>query len=120
MSSSRNASLYIFLSLMLLAGIAIFLFKQPLLSYLSGRVFGTNNVSFSEKSPSPSATAFNLKVLDNPDFQKLQDEVLYFDFNRVGKPVPQKSGLSIPDWKPVYLGNANPFFVPEVASSTKP
>lgn len=114
MSANRNSSIYILVSLLIIVGILIFTFRSGLLAYMSDQVFGPGNL-LKETVLSPSASAnIDIKVLDRSDFKKLSDQVLYFDFNVVGRPVPQNSKLTSPNWPAVYKGNFNPFFKKKV------
>lgn len=109
MSANRNSSLYIFLILLLLAGILLFIFRASVLSYFSGHIFGEENL-VSEQVVSPSASAeLDLEILNRTDLKSLSNKVLYFDFNVVGRPNPENN-ISTPNWSVVYRGNFNPFF----------
>lgn len=118
MSSKRSASIYILTGLLIAVGILIFAFREKLLSYLSFKVFG--NIAASQEvalTASPSSL-IDVKILENPSFQALKDRVLYFDFDKVGKPVLNQdanANLQAPVWQAVYLGNANPFPVKKKA-----
>lgn len=119
MSSRRNASIYILVGLLLIVGILIFAFKDRLLSYVSVRVFGEAPTGVEAPLKASAASVINLQILENNRFRQLENKVLYFDFNTVGKPVvnPDYSGkIPAPSWQPVYLGNANPFLVPVKAA----
>lgn len=113
MSSRRSASIYILIGTLLVVGILIFAFKDRLLSYLSARVFGAEQTAGETALHASAASVINLEILDNKNFEKLSDNVIYFDFNQVGKPVPNNTNLQAPAWQAVYLGNANPFLVKE-------
>ncbi len=124
MSSRRSASIYILTGLLLIVGILLFVFKGQILSYLSGRVFGTEATVDGVTVKASAASVIKLDILEKPQFKKLSDHVLYFDFNRVGKPVAKVTGtkVQLPSWQPVYLGNANPFLIKTetaAASGTK-
>lgn len=115
MSSKRNSSIYLLVGLLIIVGILIFVFKHSLLSYLSIQVFGDNEGKQEISLQASSDNVVDLDILENQQFKVLEDQVLYFDFNYVGKAVVNKdvaSGVSVPSWTPVYLGNANPFFIP--------
>jgi len=115
MTSKRNSSIYLLVGLLIIVGILIFVFKNNLLSYLSVQVFGANKNSQEAPLQASAGSVIDLGILENRQFKGLSDQVLYFDFNYVGKAVVNKNaapGTSIPSWLPVYLGNANPFFVP--------
>jgi len=115
MSSKRNSSIYLFIGLLIIAGIFIFIFKDNLLSYLSIQVFGENEIKQEVPLQASADSLVNVEILDNQAFKTLNNQVLYFDFNYVGKAVINKNaptGTKAPAWEPVYLGNANPFFVP--------
>ncbi len=111
MSSRRSASIYILIATLLIVGILIFAFKDRLLSYLSARVFGAEQTTGETALRASAASVINLEILDNKNFEQLSDNVIYFDFNQVGKPVPNSTNLQAPAWQAVYLGNANPFLV---------
>jgi hypothetical protein len=114
MSSRRSASIYILIACLLIVGILIFAFKDRLLSFVSERVFGVNSDLQDVSLEASAASVINLQVLAKEDFANLKNNVLYFDFNRVGKPLPSTvSGAQAPAWQPVYLGNANPFLTPK-------
>lgn len=107
----RSSSIYILISILLIVGIFVFIFRDPVLSFLSSKVFGEENNSV-EKILKPSAgAAIELQLLDREDFQALDNHVQYFDFNVVGRPVAQNNvSGNLPEWKAVYRGNFNPFF----------
>lgn len=110
MSANRNSIIYVLVSLLIIVGILTFIFRSNLLAYVSGQVFGPGNL-LKETALLPSASAnIDIKVLDRSDFKKLSDQVLYFDFNVVGRPAPKDSQLTNPNWPAVYKGNFNPFF----------
>lgn len=111
MSFKRSSSIYMLITLLLIVGIFAFAFRDPVLSFLSSKVFGEENTS-TEKTLKPSAgAAIELQLLDRDDFQALDNHIHYFDFNVVGKPVAQNGvGGNLPTWEPVYRGNFNPFF----------
>jgi hypothetical protein len=110
MSVNRNSIIYILVGFLLILGILIFVFRANLLSYVSDQVFGPDNL-LKEGSLSPSASSnIDIKVLDRVDFKKLSDQVPYFDFNVVGKPISKNPNLTNPNWPLVYKGNFNPFF----------
>lgn len=114
MSPKHNSSIYILISLLLVVGILIFVFRSFLLSYLSNQVFGEAQM-ISERDLKPSANAvIELNLLEKESFNNLDNQVHYFDFNIIGKPVA-KNGAStnLPTWKAVYRGNYNPFFIPQ-------
>jgi hypothetical protein len=114
MSVNRNSSIYILVGLLIIVGILIFVFRANLLAYVSDQVFGSDNL-LKETTLSPSASAnIDIKVLDRSDFKKLSDQVPYFNFNVVGKPVPKNPNVSGPNWPPAYKGNFNPFFQKKV------
>lgn len=121
MSSKHNSSIYILISLLLVVGILIFVFRSSLLSYLSHQVFGDSQ-SISERDLKPSANAvIELKLLDKESFNNLDNQVLYFDFNIIGKPVANNvTNTNLPNWKAVYRGNYNPFFIPKVEENINP
>lgn len=114
MSSNRSASIYILTGLLIVVGILIFAFKDNLLSYLSVKVFGnTFDAQESALTASPNSL-IDLKILDNQAFKALSNRVLYFDFDKVGKPVLNQEAnpnLQAPLWQAVYLGNSHPFQV---------
>ncbi|MDP3836748.1 MAG: hypothetical protein Q8Q67_01470 [bacterium] len=114
MSSARNSSIYILTAVLLLVGIMIFVFKGKLLAYMSNEVFGEQNTSVETVLQPSAASLVDVKILSEPSFTRLSDAVLFFDFNRVGKPMPG-TGASIqpPAWQAVYLGNNSPFIVVE-------
>lgn len=111
MSFNRSSSIYILITILLIAGIFAFAFRDPTLSFLSSKVFGEENTN-TEKILKPSAgAAIELQLLDRDDFQALNNHIHYFNFNVVGKPVAQNgAGDNLPSWEPVYRGNFNPFF----------
>lgn len=111
MSFRRSASIYILVGTLLIVGILIFAFKERLLSYLSVRVFGEEQTAGESVLRASASSIINLEILDNKNFEKLSDNVVYFDFNQVGKPVLSRPNLQAPAWQAVYLGNANPFLV---------
>lgn len=121
MSSKYNSSIYILISLLLIVGILIFVFRSSLLLYLSQQVFGTEQI-ISERDLKPSANAvIELNLLDKESFNNLDDKVLYFDFNIIGKPVANnETNTNLPTWKAVYRGNYNPFFKPKVEENINP
>lgn len=111
----RSSSIYLLIGLFIIVGVLIFIFKSSLLSYLSVQVFGANETGQEAPLQASAANVIDLQILDNKQFTDLSDHVSYFDFNYVGKPVVKKNaqaGTKVPTWSPVYLGNANPFFVP--------
>lgn len=111
----RSSSIYLLISLLIIVGILIFVLKSSLLSYLSVKVFGANETGSELTLQASAASVINLQILENKQFERISDHVLYFDFNYVGKPVVNKNapaGTKAPAWSPVYLGNSNPFFVP--------
>jgi hypothetical protein len=96
-------------------GILIFVFKNNLLSYLSEQVFGVDETGQELVLEASASSVIDMEILDNQQFKGLSNQVLYFDFNHVGKAVINKNaatGAKAPAWVPVYLGNANPFFIP--------
>ncbi len=114
MSVNRNSSIYILVGLLIIVGILVFVFRANLLTYFSNRVFGPDNL-LKEIQLSPSASSnIDIKILERADFKKLSDQVPYFDFNVVGKPVPKGSNLTTPNWPAAYKGNFNPFFKKKV------
>jgi len=118
----RNSSIYLLVGLLIIAGILIFSFKNNLLSYLSVQVFGANETGQELSLQASPSSVIDLGILENEQFKGLSDQVLYFDFNHVGKAVVNKNaapGTSIPSWLPVYLGNANPFFIPVEKTETE-
>lgn len=120
MSPRRNKSIYIFLGALLIIGIAIFVSKNWLLSYLSDQVFGGSQIILVDNAGVSNKKLINLQIFEDKKFQNLNDHVLYFDFNRVGQPVVRAgSGLQAPKWSPVYLGNANPLLRLEKEAATK-
>lgn len=111
----RSSSIYLLIGLLIIVGVLIFSLKSSLLSYLSMQVFGTNETGQETPLQASAASVINLQILENKQFMDLSDHVSYFDFNYVGKPVVKNNaqvGIDVPVWSPVYLGNANPFFVP--------
>ncbi|MDX9779269.1 MAG: hypothetical protein RBT30_03460 [Patescibacteria group bacterium] len=121
MSSKHNSSIYILISLLLVVGILIFVFRSSLLSYLSNQVFGEAQM-ISERDLKPSANSvIELNLLEKEAFNNLDDKVLYFDFNIIGKPVANnETNTNLPTWKAVYRGNYNPFFKPKVEENINP
>lgn len=115
MNFRRSSSIYLLIGLLIIVGVLIFALKGNLLSYLSVQVFGAHETGQEAPLQASAASIINLQILDNKQFADLSDHVLYFNFNYVGKPVLNKNastGTNLPSWSPVYLGNANPFFVP--------
>ena len=121
MSSKHNSSIYILITLLLIVGILIFVFRSSLLSYFSHQVFGTAQI-ISERDLKPSANSMlELNLLEKEAFSNLDDKVLYFDFNIIGKPVAKNEvNANLPTWKAVYRGNYNPFFKPKVEENINP
>ncbi len=109
MSSDRNASIYILLSLLLLTGILVFVFRANLLTYFSDYIFGTEDLVYEQKASPSAASELDLEILKRDDFKTLSNQVQYFNFNVVGRP-DLGSSLSGPNWPAVYKGNFNPFF----------
>ncbi len=121
MSSRRNASIYILTGLLIVVGILIFAFKDALLSYLSVRVFGENSTTEEAPLKASAASVISLDILEDKNFQNLENNVKYFDFNNVGKPAANSAAGATaqpPVWRPVYLGNATPFLVEVKAVAT--
>ncbi|MGE5425832.1 MAG: hypothetical protein ACM3PZ_02055 [Bacillota bacterium] len=115
MTSLRNASIYILTAILLLAGILIFALKGRILGMVSTRVFGNEAIGEERPLQPDAGNLPDIQILADPSFKKLQDSVLYFDFNYVGKPVIDSAlGATIqpPAWQPVYLGNNSPFVRP--------
>ena len=110
MSIRRRSSVYLFLAILIIVGIFIFIFRQTSLSYLSHKVFGEGN-GFNEMPVKASKNAsLDLDLLEKKEFQVLNNQVNYFDFDVVGKPVAQNSlSANLPKWPKVYRGNFNPF-----------
>jgi hypothetical protein len=114
MSLHRSSSIYLLIGLLIIAGIFIFMLKNNILSFLSVQVFGSIELVQDAPLQAASDTVINLQIFDNKQFKNLSDQILYFDFNYVGKPLVNKNtqvGAKVPTWSPVYLGNANPFLV---------
>ena len=116
MSKSRSSSIYILTGALIIVGILIFAFRERLLSYLSARVFGAAVDSSETVLNVSEAGNLDIKILNNQTFNNLSDHVLYFDFDKVGKPVLNQAArpnLQAPLWPAVYLGNSHPFPVKE-------
>ncbi|MDD3285682.1 MAG: hypothetical protein PHG95_03565 [Patescibacteria group bacterium] len=116
MSKSRSSSIYILTGVLIIVGILIFAFRERLLSYLSAQVFGTDFGATEMVLDVSAAGNLDIKILDNQAFQTLSNRVLYFDFDKVGKPVLSQAAspnLQAPLWQAVYLGNSHPFPVKE-------
>ncbi|MBN2884702.1 hypothetical protein JXE04_02140 [Patescibacteria group bacterium] len=114
MSFNRSSSIYLLIALLIIVGVFVFALKNNLLSYLSMQVFGSSELVQEMPLQADPDTVINLQVLDNNQFKDLYNQVLYFDFNYVGRPLINKNAqadVRTPTWSPVYLGNANPFFV---------
>jgi len=112
MSSRRSSSIYILIGLLLAAGILIFAFKESLLAYLSAKVFGEDNATQEVTLEASPSSLMEIKILENQVFNHLSNRVLYFNFDKVGKPVLNQelgANLQAPLWQAVYLGNSNPF-----------
>lgn len=114
MSIRLKSSIYLLLGLLIITGISMFIFREPTLSFLSNRVFGQES-TISELDPPASKTAnIELKVLEKNEFKVLTNQIQYFDFDVVGKPVAQNAAnINLPKWTAVYRGNFNPFPVPK-------
>lgn len=114
MNIRRNSSIYLLVAILIIMGIFLFIFRQPVLSFLSEKVFGGKD-HISEELPAASKSAnINLELLEKAEFKVLNNRVNYFDFNVVGKPVAQNSlSVTLPKWPAVYRGNFNPFLRPK-------
>ena len=116
MSKSRSSSIYILTGALIIVGILIFAFRERLLSYLSARVFGAAVDSSETVLNVSEAGNLDIKILNNQTFNNLSNHVLYFDFDKVGKPVLNRAAnpnLQAPRWPAVYLGNSHLFPVKE-------
>lgn len=116
MSSRYNKGVYILLGIILIVGILVFVFKDRLLSALSTKVFGDTNNSQEVLVKTDDNNLIDITVLDRPNLKQLDNRVLYFDFDQVGKPVLNKTlnpNLQTPAWSAVYLGNSHPFMAKE-------
>lgn len=111
MSANRNSSIYILIAVLLVVGIFVFVLKQPLLAFLSKQVFGEQDSTIEQILKPSNSAAIELNMLKKQEFKVLKDQVYYFDFNVIGKPVA-KPGISgdLPKWQASYKGNFNPFF----------
>ncbi len=101
-----------FLSLFLLAvGALIIFFRAPIFSYLEDYMVPETT----ELVVKPSAEKIiDLDIFENPKFKSMKNQVIYFDFNRLGRKKPSdENANNLPIFDPVYLRNSRPFHVEE-------
>lgn len=107
MNKSGQTAVYLLSLLLLLIGALILLFRAQVFSYLENYM----SLDVSETSIRPSTEkVIDLDILEDARFKNMKNQVIYFDFNRLGRRQPENmENLDLPIFKPVYLRNSRPF-----------
>jgi len=117
MKNYYRVILYVVIILIILGGLALFLFRQPLTESLNSQISPESLVS-PAKVANPSANVLDVDILKTPKFTALKNNVVNFDFDNIcgrassdGSAVTIVSGTSTVAASRCGLGNNFPFFI---------
>jgi len=107
MKKSGQAAVYLLSLLLLLIGGLIIFFRGEIFSYLENTMVPETI----EIAIRPSTEkVIDLDIFEDPRFKNMKKQVIYFDFNRLGRTKPENmQELDLPIFDPVYLRNSRPF-----------
>ncbi len=108
MKNNYNSSLVYILSLFLLIiGALIVFFKADVFSYLENYMVPETSSVVIKAS---GQELIDLDILEDARFKSMENQVLYFNFNRLGRLKPEGfENSNLPIFDPVYLRNSAPF-----------
>lgn len=111
MKKSGQAAVYLLSLLLLALGALIIFFRAPIFSYLENYMVPETPEVVIKAS---DQEVIDLEVFEDPRFKSMKNQVIYFDFNRLGRKKPEDKNVdNLPIFDPVYLRNSQPFQVDE-------
>jgi len=116
MRSRYRAILFLILFLIIAAGIAAFVFRQPLASYLSDQTELEEPIISSQPSGLSASEALDVSLFNAPAFTSLKSQLVNFDFEnicrrRAGQAL-QPAGATSSAVSDCVVGNSLPFVRP--------
>lgn len=114
MKSRYRPILFLLLFLIIAAGIAAFVFRQPLSEYLSSQAAIEEATLPGRLTGVSAADALDVSLLSDPAFIKLKSQLVSFDFdNTCRRRANLPAGASSTALANCVVGNTSPFVGPE-------
>jgi len=83
MKKIYRAILYLFICLLIIAGVLLFIFHEQILAFLENQTGLATQVTIVKPATSTATSVLDTSVLASPRFTALTDNVINFDFDNI-------------------------------------